>query len=145
MPHRAVDRCRLGADPDPVVRSTRARARPSQGMVTAEAAAVLPLVSVVALSLVWVVSVGITQVRVVDAARDAARAVARGDDDRAAAAAARRTAGGAAAVDIRRGDGMVSVTVSERASAPGWLLLPLPSVTITAQSQVEDENDPGGQ
>lgn len=108
-------------------------------MVTAEAAAVLPLLSVVAVALTWVVAVGITQVRVVDAARDAARAVARGDDDGSAAAAARRTAGATAAVDIRRADGLVSVTVSERASAPGWLLLPLPGVTVRAESQVQDE------
>lgn len=110
-------------------------------MVTAEAAAVLPLVSVVALTLVWVVSVGITQVRVVDAARDAARAVARGADERSATAAARRTAGEDATVDIRRGRGLVSVTVSEPATAPGWLLVPLPVVTLSARSQVEDEDD----
>lgn len=110
-------------------------------MVTAEAAAVLPLLSVVAVALTWVVSVGITQVRVVDAARDAARAVARGDDDGSARAAARRTAGDSATVDIQRADGLVSVTVSEHASAPGWLLFPLPGVTVRAAAQVADEHD----
>lgn len=112
-----------------------------RGMVTAEAAAVLPLVSLVALALVWVVSLGIAQVRVVDAARDAARAVARGGDDRAATEAARRTAGESASVDISRADGLVSVTVSVRSSAPGWLLVPVPPVTMRAESQVEDEDD----
>lgn len=109
-------------------------------MVTAEAAAVLPLVSVFALVLVWAVSVGVDQVRVVDAARDAARAVARGDTDRDAEAAARRTAGGSVSVDIHRHDGLVSVAVSQRVTAPGWLLVPMPSVTIRAQSHVEDEH-----
>jgi hypothetical protein len=108
-------------------------------MVTAEAAAVLPLVALVALLLVWVVSVGVVQVRVVDAARDAARAIARGDSERAATAAARRTAGGPVSVDIRRRAGLVSVTVSRRAAAPGWLLVPMPSVTVHSQAQVEDE------
>lgn len=109
-------------------------------MVTAEAAAVLPLVSVVALALVWVVSLGIIQVRVVDAARDAARAVASGEDDRTATAAARRTAGEDAVVDIRRTGDLVSVTVSESATAPGWLFVPLPPVTLRARSDVEDED-----
>jgi len=109
-------------------------------MVTAEAAAVLPLIAVVAILLVWVVSVGVVQVRVVDAARDAARALARGDTDRAAAAAARRTAGGPVSVDIRRRDGLVSVTVSRRATAPGWLIVPMPTVTIRSEAHVEDED-----
>jgi hypothetical protein len=117
----------------------RARWRGSGGMVTAEAAVVLPLISLVALVLAWVVSIGIAQVRVVDAARDAARAVARGDSDQAAAAAARRTAGGQVSVLIRHRDGLVTVTVSQQAAAPGWLLVPMPPVTITAESQVEDE------
>ncbi len=108
-------------------------------MVTAEAAAVLPLLALVAIALAWVVSVGIAQVRVVDAARDGARTVARGDSDTAAVAAARRTAGGSASVEVTRLDGLVSVRVSQRATAPGWLLIPLPSVTIEADSSVEDE------
>lgn len=115
--------------------------RRSDGMVTAEAAAVLPLVALVALALVWMVSLGIAQVRAVDAARDAARAVASGEDDQTATAAARRTAGEGAEVDIRRTRGLVSVTVSTSASAPGWLFVPLPAVTLSARSQVEDEDD----
>jgi hypothetical protein len=122
-------------------RFVRCERRACEGMVTAEAAAVLPLVSLVALVLVWVVSVGVAQVRVVDAARDAARAVARGDPDRVAVAAARRTAGRSASVAIERVDGLVSVTVSQRASAPGWLLVPMPAVTIHAEADVEDEDD----
>jgi hypothetical protein len=110
------------------------------GMVTAEAAAVLPLLSVVALALTWIVSVGITQVRVVDAARDAARAVARGDSRDSAVAAARRTAGDAASVEIEQRDGLVSVTVSEAAAGPGWLLVPLPGVTVRGEAHVESEH-----
>jgi Flp pilus assembly protein TadG len=125
--------------------STPARRRDSVGMVTAEAAVVLPLLCLVGLVLAWVVSVGIAQVRLVDAARDAARAVARGDGDRTAAAAARRTAGGTATVDIRRHDGLVEVIVTQRVGSPSWLLVPMPSVTIRADSQVEDEHDPPAQ
>jgi hypothetical protein len=126
-------------------RAVAHRGRGIGGMVTAEAAAVLPLVSLVAVALAWVVSIGIAQVRVVDAARDAARAVARGDTDQAAAAAARRTAGGSVSVDIRHREGLVSVTVSQRATAPGWLLIPMPTVTIRAESEVEDEHGTSGQ
>ncbi len=109
-------------------------------MVTAEAALVLPLIAIFALALVWLMTVGIAEVRVVDAARDAARAVARGDDDTAAAAAARRTAGSGAGVVVRRSGGLVSVTVTERVSPPGWLLVPLPSVTVSSSSSVEAED-----
>jgi hypothetical protein len=118
----------------------RGRPIPDDGMVTAEAAAVLPLLSVVAMALVWIISVGIAQVQVVDAARDAARAMARGDDESAAVSAARRTAGRSASVEVRRGGGLISVTVSEQAVAPGWLLVPLPAVTVSAQAHVEDED-----
>ncbi len=62
------------------------------GYVTAETALVLPAVAVVATLLVWMLAVGAAQLRCVDAARTAARDVARGeppgqvaDDVRAAA------------------------------------------------------------
>ncbi len=111
------------------------------GMVTAEAALVLPMVAIFVLTLVWLLSVGIEQVRVVDAARDAARAVARGDDDGLAAQAARRAAGSDAEVVIRHDGGLVSVTVSERVSAPDWLLVPLPTVSVESRASVEAEDD----
>lgn len=116
------------------------RSRASRGMVTAEAAFALPLVALFALVLVWLVSVGIEQVRVVDAARDAARAVARGDGDAAASQAARRTAGSGAAVQIQHTSAVVSVTVSQHASAPDWLLVPLPAVVVTSSASVEVED-----
>lgn len=114
----------------------------SAGMVTAEAAVVLPLLALVALALVWLVSIGIAQVRVVDAARDAARAVARGDDSDAAVRAARRTAGRDSVVRITTSGGLVSVDVSERVAAPGWLLAPLPPVTVRSTSRIGAEGEP---
>ena len=47
--------------------------------MTAELALVLPLLVAVTLGLVWLLAVGAAQVRTVDAARETARAVARGD------------------------------------------------------------------
>jgi Flp pilus assembly protein TadG len=48
-------------------------------MVTAETAMVLPFLVALALALVWATTVAITQVRLVDAAREGARMAARGD------------------------------------------------------------------
>ncbi|MDX6298504.1 MAG: hypothetical protein QOI51_2361 [Nocardioidaceae bacterium] len=126
------------------VKRPRTAVREEAGMVTAEAAAVLRLVAIFTLAMVWLLSVGITQVRVVDAARDAARAVARGDPDDQAIVAARRTAGADARVGIHRAAGLVTVTVLEQARAPGWLLVPLPAVAIRSQSTVEVEDAPTG-
>ena len=39
----------------------------------------LPLIAIFALSMAWLVSIGITQVRALDAARETARAAARSD------------------------------------------------------------------
>ena len=115
--------------------------RDLRGMVTAEAALVMPMIALFALVLVWLLSVGIEQVRVVDAARDAARALARGDGEDAAERAARRTAGEDAQVVIDRSGALVSVTVTDRATAPGWLLVPLPSVSVRSVASVEVEDD----
>ena len=52
--------------------------RRERGMVTAETATIAPFLMVVVLLLMWVVSLGITQVRLVDASREAARVMARG-------------------------------------------------------------------
>ncbi len=112
-----------------------------RGSVTAEAAIVLPIVAAFALTLIWMLSVGIAQVQAVDAARDAARAIARGEDDEQAIAQAQRTAAEGSRVDVKRGDGSVKVTVSVSAGAPGWLLVPLPEVTVGSSSTVEVEGD----
>lgn len=110
-----------------------------RGSVTAEAAMVLPLVAAFSLVLVWMVSLGVAQVRAVDAARDAARALARGEDQPAAAAAARRTAPDGADVTFAESSDYVTVTVTIRAVAPDWLLLPMPSVTVASSSTVAVE------
>jgi hypothetical protein len=102
---------------------------------------VLPLISAFCLALVWMVSVGISQVLTVDAARDAARALARGDSEAAATAVALRAAPDGAVVIYSRSGGTVTATVSVRASAPGWLLVPLPSVRVGSSSTVEVETD----
>ncbi len=56
-------------------------ARRERGAVTAELAMVLPLLLAVVVAMTWLLSVGLAQVRTVDAAREAARALARGEDE----------------------------------------------------------------
>jgi hypothetical protein len=108
-------------------------------MVTAEAAIVLPLVALMSVTLAWLMTIGIVDVRVVDAARDAARSLARGDGQAAAVRAAQRSAGADASVVIRRDNGLVTVEVSRKVAAPGWLLVPAPTITMHATSSVEVE------
>ncbi|MBA2773277.1 MAG: pilus assembly protein [Nocardioidaceae bacterium] len=114
--------------------------RNDDGSVTAEAAVVLPLVAAFALVLVWMISVGIAQVQVVDAARDAARALARGDDEAVALHVAERTAPDHATVASSRSGGTVTVTVSSHQDAPAWLLVPLPDITLESRATVDTED-----
>jgi len=112
-----------------------ARTAGEDGTVTAEAAVVLPIVAAFALALIWMLSVGIAKIETVDAARDAARAIARGDDRQEALAIAARTAPPNARIDIDEAHpGLVTVTVSVEAKAPGWLLAPLPAVTVGSRA-----------
>ncbi|HEY7043310.1 MAG TPA: TadE family type IV pilus minor pilin [Nocardioidaceae bacterium] len=115
--------------------------RSAHGSVTAEAAIVLPIMAAFALTLIWMISVGIAQIQAVDAARDAAREIARGGDVDAATARARVTAPADARVDIDRSAGEAVVTVSFTAKPPRWLFVPLPPVGISASSSVEVERD----
>jgi Flp pilus assembly protein TadG len=111
-----------------------------QGAATAELALGIPILVALAAGLVWMLAVGAAQVRVVDASREAARAVARGDDVAAAEAVALRIAPEGAWVRVVPGDGQVVVTTSARVRGPGGLLASLPGVTVSdeAVALVED-------
>ncbi len=118
--------------------------RADRGSVTAEAAVVLPVIAAFVLSLVWMVAIGLAQVQVVDAARDAARSLARGDSETTAIAAARATAPRGADVTVSYDGSRVSVVVSASETGPGWLLAPLPTVTVRSESTVEVERGVDG-
>jgi Flp pilus assembly protein TadG len=98
-------------------------------MVTAELATVLPVLVLLLAVVLSAVSVAGARVRVQDAAREAARAAARGDD-----AAARRLAQQEApgvAVTITRDDGEVTAVARLPAHlVAGWL----PAVTVTGRA-----------
>jgi hypothetical protein len=96
--------------------------RAEGGSVTAEMAVLLPSLVLVAAALAWLVGVGVAQVQCVDAARDAARALARAESTEVATALARQSAPDGARVSLGQAGGMVQVTVTYRATPPGALL-----------------------
>lgn len=108
--------------------------RDQRGAATAELALGIPLLVALTAGLVWMLALGAAQVRVIDASREAARAVARGDDVVAAEAVALRIAPESARVSIEVGDSEVVVTTSARVTGPGGLLGSLPGVTVSADA-----------
>lgn len=94
----------------------------------------LPLLFAVTLGLVWLLSVGAAQVRTVDAAREAARAAARGDDPAAALAAGQRVAPDGVTVAVTSGGGQVVATATGTVAGPGGLFGFLPGAHVHAQA-----------
>jgi Flp pilus assembly protein TadG len=110
------------------------RRRDQRGAVTAELAMALPLLLAVTTGLVWLLALGAAQVRVVDAAREAARAVARGDDVGSAQALGRRIAPDGARMAVSFAEGHVVVQATARVDGPGGLFDFLPGVDVRARS-----------
>jgi Flp pilus assembly protein TadG len=96
-------------------------------MVTAEMAVALPVLMLLVLTAVYAVQVMGMRVRCLDAAREVARAAARGDPR--AAAIGREVLPGAS-VSIRRSDGALTAVVAIRLHPLGR---DLPSVTVREQ------------
>ena len=118
------------------------RARAERGAATAELAMVLPLLVALTLGLVWLLAVGAAQVRTVDAARETARALARGDDEVAAVERGLVVAPDGSQVAVSRGGGEVRVTVTARVQGPGGLFGRLPSPRLHAEAVAVDEGAP---
>jgi len=118
------------------------RRRDERGAVTAELAMGLPLLVAVTIGLVWLLSVGAAQMRVVDAAREAARAGARGDDVAAAVSAGQRVAPDGGTVSVTSGEGRVVAEVTSEVEGPGGLFAFLPSVTVRAEAVALAEERP---
>ena len=90
----------------------------------------LPVLVAVTLALVWVLSVGIAQVRVVDAARETARAAARGEASQDAVGRGLRVAPDGVRISLERDAGTVTAVAEGEVSGPGGVFGVLPSVTI---------------
>lgn len=120
------------------------RGQGERGAVTAELAMTLPLLVSLTIGLVWLLSVGAAQIRAVDAARETARAVARGDDPAAAVAAGERVAPEGGRVTISGGSpgGSVIAVATAQVEGPGGLFGFLPAVTVHAEATALVEETP---
>ena len=103
-------------------------------MATAELAVAMPALVLVLLMVLAGVSAGVTQLRVTDAARVAARAAAIGQTDLAGAAS---RAGSAVDLAVEQGE-LTCVTASRR--VPG----PLGGLGLTARSRACAYTEPSG-
>jgi hypothetical protein len=108
---------------------------PECGAASAEFALTLPVIMLVLITALTGVAAAVDQVRCVDAARLAARALARGDSGAAAVGLAARAAPAGARVSTAVGADLVRVTVTARRSVPGsavgW------DVSATATAPIE--------
>jgi len=103
---------------------------------------VLPLLLAVTVGLVWLLAVGAAQVRTVDAARETARAVARGDPVPEAVRRGRRVAPPGSTVTVHDDGGLVTAVVVGRVAGPGGLFR-LPAATVSADAVAASEEAGG--
>ncbi|MDQ0620325.1 hypothetical protein QFZ33_004349 [Arthrobacter globiformis] len=108
----------------------------SRGAVTAEFAVALPAVLLLLAMLLAGSAAGITQLRLEDAARAGARALARGEDPAAVDGIVRKLAGPSASSAVVPGSEWMSVTVSDRAAGPLGRMVPW---TLTARAEARSE------
>jgi Flp pilus assembly protein TadG len=120
-------------------RRTKGQCRPDKGAVTAETAIALPVLVVLLLAGLWAVGVVVANIRCVDAARDAARAVARGEPAAEAQRIGEQAAPPGATVRIDRAGSDVRVVVSAAVDLDWALLKGLPSVQVGGNATVQAE------
>jgi hypothetical protein len=113
-----------------------------RGAATAELAMTIPMLMSLTVGLVWLLGIGIDQVRMVDAAREAARAVARGDAVGEAEARGERVAPSGAGVSVVVSDGLATATASGLVRPPGGILAFLPAVRLHAVAVAVSEDPP---
>ncbi|MFG1818700.1 TadE family type IV pilus minor pilin [Kribbella sp. NPDC049174] len=110
-----------------------------RGAVTAEVAIALPVLLTLLFLGIWLIGVVTANIRCIDAARDVARAVARGESPETAQEIGRRTAPAGATVTISRTDSDIHVTVTASPHRNAPLLEALPATPITAEATVQSE------
>ena len=115
--------------------------RSERGAVTAELALGLPLLLAVTVGLVWMLAAATAQVRVVDAAREAARVAARGDGTEVAQSVGRRIAPRDAEVSVQVAGDEVRAEARARVEGPGGLFDFLPGVTVRSTAVAVAEED----
>ncbi|WP_406049008.1 TadE family type IV pilus minor pilin [Kribbella sp. NBC_00889] len=112
--------------------------RTPRGAITAELAIALPVLLTLLLLGIWAIGLVILNIQCIDAARDTARAAARGDPFDQAQAIGRRTAPGATITITRTGkDIHVTVTAAPRHKPP--LLTHLVPTELSAEATLQSE------
>lgn len=109
------------------------------GAVTAETAVALPLIAIFTLSMAWLVSIGITEVRALDAARETARAAARSESTGEATTLGRRVAPDGSRISVSRADGAVIARVSSPVNGPAGLFGRWASFHVSAEAVAAEE------
>ena len=95
---------------------------------------VLPALVAVTIGLVWLLSVGFAQMRVVDAARETARSLARGDPEANARAVGRRVAPPAASLSIATAGDRITVVATASVRGPGGVFAFLPGCAVRSEA-----------
>jgi len=111
----------------------------NRGMVTAETALALPALALVVGLMLWALLAATAQLRCVDAARAAARSVARGDGLAESMAAGLRLAPEGAHIRVERSGGLVRVSVEAMVGPAGSGAGFLPTLAVSADAMVADE------
>lgn len=91
---------------------------PERGAVTAELVMGLPLLVVVTLAMTWLVSLGASQTELIDAARETARALARGDTEATAVSRGRAAGPAGATITVSREGASIRVRAAADVAAP---------------------------
>ncbi len=108
----------------------------AHGAVTAEFAVALPAVLLLLALLLAGASAGVTQLRLEEAARGGARALARGEDPSAVQGIVRTLAGTSATASVAADGEWLSVTVTDRVGGPLGATVPW---TLTAEATTRSE------
>lgn len=115
------------------------RRRSERGAATAELALALPLLLAVTLGLVWLLSVASAQIRIVDAARETARAAARGEPAGVAVDRGLEVAPAGSRISVRATADRVTATAVGRVAGPGGLFAFLPGAALHAEAVAAPE------
>ena len=114
------------------------------GAVTAEVAMVLPVLLAMVVFGVWMAGVVIENIRCIDAARDVARAVARGEPPESAQQLVSRTAPDGATFSITRDGPDIHVAVTADVTPHWTLLAKLPPIKVEGQATIQAEPSTSG-
>lgn len=116
----------------------KSRRRGDRGAVTAEMALVLPVLIALLILGIWSIGLVVMNIRCIDAARDVARAVARGDSPEQAEAIGHRTVP-TGTITITRDDSDIHVTVTTKPTHNPPLLTFITPTQLTARATLQAE------